>query len=108
MLILNKNEDIKKIREEVFIKEQGFQEEFDEIVSSKDVCVIDFSASWCGPCRMMAPILEDVSEKYKKEYLNILNTFRPMEAVFMLHLGVKDYDPNKYMKSSLTYCYKNT
>lgn len=38
------------------------------------------------------------------DYLNILNTFRPMEAVFMLHLGV-DIDPMKYMRSALSYCY---
>ena len=43
-------------------------EEFDEIIGSKDICVVDFSASWCGPCRMMAPVLEDVSEKYKGKY----------------------------------------
>lgn len=43
-------------------------------------------------------------EYLDSEYLNILNTFRPMEAVFMIHLGV-DYDPNQFMRSSLTYCY---
>ena len=43
-------------------------EEFDEIIGSKDICVVDFSASWCGPCRMMAPVLEDVSDKYKGKY----------------------------------------
>ena len=42
-------------------------EEFEDIISKKAVCVCDFSASWCGPCRMMMPILEDVSEKYKKQ-----------------------------------------
>ena len=44
------------------------EEEFEELVNSKDICVVDFSASWCGPCRMMAPILEDISEKYKGKY----------------------------------------
>ena len=43
-------------------------DEFDEIIGEKDICVIDFSASWCGPCRMMAPILEDVADKYKGKY----------------------------------------
>lgn len=43
-------------------------EEFEELVASKEVCVCDFSASWCGPCRMMAPILEDISDKYKGKY----------------------------------------
>ena len=42
-------------------------EEFEDIISKKSVCACDFSASWCGPCRMMMPILEDVSEKYKKQ-----------------------------------------
>lgn len=42
-------------------------EEFEEIIGKKAVCACDFSASWCGPCRMMNPILEDVSEKYKKQ-----------------------------------------
>ena len=42
-------------------------EEFENMISKKAVCACDFSASWCGPCRMMMPILEDVSEKYKKQ-----------------------------------------
>lgn len=44
------------------------------------------------------------AEHLDETYLNILNTFRPMEAVFMLHLGV-DIDPMKYMRSALSYCY---
>ena len=43
-------------------------EEFQDIINLKRITVVDFSATWCGPCRMMAPILEDISDKYKGKY----------------------------------------
>ena len=39
-------------------------QEFQNEAMKAPVAVVDFSATWCGPCRMLAPILEDVSEKY--------------------------------------------
>jgi thioredoxin 1 len=40
------------------------QEQFNEI-TSQGVSLIDFAASWCMPCKMMAPLLDDLGKKFE-------------------------------------------
>jgi thioredoxin 1 len=43
------------------LTEKDFQS---EVLSSTGVVLVDFWAPWCGPCRMVAPILEQIEQEY--------------------------------------------
>jgi len=45
----------------VKINDQNFQR---EVIASSQPVLLDFSATWCGPCKQLAPIVEDLAVEY--------------------------------------------
>ena len=61
-------------------------EEFeDSILKNTGVCLVDFWAEWCGPCKQIAPILEEISIE-KKDTL----------SVYKINIDENPETPQKY------------
>ncbi len=40
------------------------KENFDTVINTDKKILIDFFASWCGPCRMVSPIVDEIAEEH--------------------------------------------
>ncbi|NNM81551.1 MAG: thioredoxin [Burkholderiales bacterium] len=55
------------------------QENFESTIVENEIVIIDFWASWCGPCRSFAPVFEKASEQHQDIVFAKVNTEKEQE-----------------------------
>jgi thioredoxin 1 len=77
------------------------KEEFKKVVlNSKTPILVDFWAGWCMPCRMMAPVLEEIADKYEdKLIIAKINTEEPENMQLAFEYQIQSIPNMKLFKS---------
>ena len=57
------------------------QKNFDEVINSGKVVLVDFWAEWCMPCKIMTPIIEELDNEFDKEKVIMAECDVQSEAV---------------------------
>jgi len=84
-----------KIMATIKLTTQGFKEKFFDFTQKQEweyndsvPAIIDFYADWCGPCKMVAPILEELSNEYDGK-LNIYKVDTEVEQELSAVFGIR-------------------
>lgn len=59
---------------------------FDEVLKSEKTVLLDFFATWCGPCRMLSPIVDKIAEEHPEFLVGKINVDE--EADLAMQFGV--------------------
>jgi len=66
--VVNKNtkNEIKEEEKMEIMEIQGSEQFEQEVINENKMVFIDFYATWCAPCKMMSPIIEEIAKEYKE------------------------------------------
>lgn len=69
-------------------KAEAKQQSFSDLIKGDTPVLVDFYADWCGPCKMMPPILKEVKKKFGDQ-LNIIKIDTEKNPDVAIHYNVR-------------------
>lgn len=63
------------------------KEEFENLIKQEKIVVVDFFAVWCGPCQMLTPVLEDLSNELTE--IDVLKIDIDEEQELAISMGIE-------------------
>ena len=73
-------------------------ENFDSLLSEKEVLVVDFWAPWCGPCKIMGPIIDSVNEKNNNDNVKVVKVNVDDHNELAARFGIRSIPTIGYFK----------
>ena len=76
-------------------------ENFEQVISEKNVTLLQFSAEWCGPCKMLTPIILKISEENEGKDITIGKVNVDTEGAIGAKYGVRNIPTIIYLKNGI-------
>ena len=69
-----------------------------EVIKSEKVVLVDFGAPWCGPCRMIAPVISEVAHEYEN-IIKVVKVNTDLSPIVAAEYGIRSIPTLMFFKN---------